>query len=175
MSEQFQRGIFALLCLLCVIAVATGAWLEIARTRRGDNLLAPRHFRLRLISAVVWILALLSLAGAVTIWWPPPHPTDNQRLQLYAVFTGAISLMTIGLLLGVADFWIVSRTRHKVEREQALRFSQQLHELAETETARLRAEQEKTGKVPKVRAYTPLDSARNGTGRSSADAADAPE
>lgn len=175
MSEQSQRGIFALLCVLGAIAIVTAAWLEIARARRDESLLSPRHFRLRLISAAVWIITLLALAGAVTIWWTPPHPTDNQKLQLYAVFTGAISLMTIGLLLGVVDFWMVSRTRRKVEREQALRFSDQLRDLAETETARLRSEQEKSGKTQKVRAYPAPDSFTNGTAKSTPDAGDAPE
>lgn len=164
MTADFGRGIFALLCVLCAIAIVTSAWLEMARMRRGDSLLAPRHFRLRLFSAFIWMVTLLSLAGAVTIWWTPPNPTDNQKLQLYAVFTGSVSLMSIGLLLLFVDMWMLSKARRKVEREQTLRFSEQLRELAEVEGARLRAQQsQQSSKNKKVRAYGP----QNGTANAS--------
>ena len=170
MNAEIQRGLFALLCILCVIVIGGGAWLEIARTRRGDSLLAPRHYRLRLFSAVIWIITLASLAGAVTIWWPPPNPTDNQRLQLYAVFTGATSLMCLGFVLLFVDLWMLSSARRKVERDHAIRFSEQLRELADKETARVRSQQAQQPK--KVRAYAPNESSENASRNGSLDSSE---
>jgi hypothetical protein len=162
MTADFTRGIFALLCLLCVIAITTGAWLEMARTQRGDSLLAPRHFRLRLFSAVIWIIALLSLAGTVTIWWPEANATYNQKLQFLAVMNGVLCLIGLGLLLLGVDMWMLSRARRKVEREQAIRFSEQLRELAEKETTRLRdGQSQPTRQSKKVRVYAPKGSPGN--------------
>jgi hypothetical protein len=61
-----------------------------------------------------------------------------------------------------------------------VRFSQQLHELAATEMARLSAEQDqklgaKSEKPPKVRAYSPADAPRNGTGKALTDSIDSSE
>lgn len=160
MTDQVQRGGFALLCVLCAIAITTGGWIEMARVRRGESLLSPRHFRLRLLSACIWIIASLSLAGAVTIWWPVAHATDNQKLQFLAVIRGVVCLTSLALLLLGADMWMLAGARRKVEREQTMRFSEQLRDLAEKETARLRAEQ--TVESKKVRAYPPDNSFENG-------------
>ena len=170
MSDQLQRGIFAMLCLVGAIVIATGAWLEIARMRRGDSLLAARHFRLRLISACIWMLTLASLAGAVTVWWPQANATHNQRLEFVAVINGVVCLLGLALLLLGIDMWMLSAARRKVEREQAIRFSEQLHDLAVTETARVRAEQTQKpsvqgARLPKVRAYPAADASKNGSGK----------
>ena len=180
MTVDYQRGIFALLCFIGAIVIATGAWLEIARMRRGDSLLAPRHFRLRLISALLWLLTLVSLAGAVTIWWPPADATYNQRLEFVAVINGVVCLLGLALLLLGVDMWMLSGARRKIEHEQTIRFSRQLHELAESETARLRAgqaqgQETRSGKSPKVRAYSPGDASRNGTGNALSDSVDSSE
>jgi hypothetical protein len=160
MTDEVQRGGFALLCVLCAIAITTGGWIEMARVRRGESLLAPRHFRVRLLSAAIWVFALLSLAGAVTIWWPKVNATFNQRLQSFAILNGAFCLIVVALLLLVVDMWMLASARRKVEREQTLRFSEQLRDLAEKETVRLRAEQ--TVESKKVRVYAPDNGIENG-------------
>lgn len=168
--QDYVRGIFALLCLLCAITILTSAWLEMVRIRRGESLLKPRHFRLRLLSAVIWTLILLSVAGGVTVWWPATNATKNQQVQFVALMNGALWLIMIGLLLLMIDMWMLSSARRRVEREQTIRFADELRELAEKETLRLRSEQ--TGKSTKVRAYAP----QNGTGNAqlAADKAEQP-
>jgi cytochrome c-type biogenesis protein CcmH/NrfF len=175
MSAEFQRGIFALLCVLGVITVVVGIWLETARARRGESLLSPRHFRLRLISALIWIIILFSVAGLATIWFPGPPATKEQVLRSASVLSGVLWLITIALILLAGDMWLLARARRRVELQQSIQFSQQFRDLAETETARLRSEQEKSGKMQKVRAYPAPDSLTNGTGKSSPDASDVPE
>jgi hypothetical protein len=123
------------------LAIATGAFLEIARVRRGDSLLAPWHFRLRLISAAIWFIILLSLAGAVTMLWPAPNATYNQKLQFVSVINGVALLIALALLLLGGDFWSLMRARRRIEQTQARRFSEELRHLADVESARLQAEQ----------------------------------
>ena len=166
MTADLGRNLFGLLCLLCAVVIVTGAWLEIARTRQGNSLLAPRHFRLRLFSALVWMINVLSLAGAVTIWWPLAHASDNQKLQFVSVVKGVVGLTLVGLLLLGVDMWMLASARHKVEREHAVRFAEELRELAEKETMRLRGEQAQNAKIStqtdkKVRAYAPPNDSEN--------------
>ncbi len=166
MPTDFARGLFALLCLLCVVAIITGAWLELARTRRGDSLLAPRHFRLRLFSALIWIISLLSLAGALTRWWPEANATINQKWQFVAIINGVFCLVLFGLALLGLDMWMLITARRKVEREHSIRFSEQLRDLAEQETARLRGahaseEAPLSSSSKKVRAYAPKEGSEN--------------
>jgi len=156
MTPDLPRLAFALLCVLGTLAIATGAFLEIARARRGDSLLAPWHLRLRLMSALVWVIVLLSLAGAVTLLWPTPNASINQKLQFLSVINGVALLLLLALALLGGDFWILWRTRRRVERAQAVRFARELHSLAETETERARAAQsvqnngaQRNGKAPR--------------------------
>ena len=138
MPIDLPRLIFALLCALCALAIATGAFLEIARARRGDNVLAPWHFRLRLMSAAIWFIILLSLAGSVTMLWPAANATYNQKLQFVSVINGVALLIALALLLLGGDFWMLMRTRRRIEHTQARRFSDELRHLADVESARLR-------------------------------------
>lgn len=163
MTAEVQRGLFALLCALGAIGILLGAWLELARARRGESLLAPWHLRLRLFSALLWVLILFSIAFAVTILWPPANATDNQKLQFLSVINGAVLLLLLAIVLLGGDMLMLARTRRRVEKTQALRFSQQLHELAEVETARARAEQERVARAE----FRPIENdtekaARNG-------------
>src|SRR5688500_9447602 len=134
MPIELPRLIFALLCTLCALAIATGAFLEIARARRGDSLLAPWHFRLRLISAAIWIIILFSIDALVTVLWPGPNPTKEQALRAAPVLVGVLWLIVISLVLLVGDMYFLMRTRRRVEREQAVRFSSELHDLANVES-----------------------------------------
>lgn len=162
MTADLARGIFGLLCLLCAIVIITGAWLEMTRVRQGNSLLAPRHYRLRLFSALIWIVNVLSLAGAVTVWWPETNATRNEKWQFISVMNGVFCLTLLGVLFLGIDMWMLSSARRKVEREQALLFSEQLRDLAQKETMRLRGEQAQNPQTSKkVRAYPPQNSSEN--------------
>lgn len=141
MAPYLPRLIFAVLCVLSALAIVVVALLEIGRARRGESLLAPWHLRLRLITALIWIIALISLAIAVTTQWPPPYPTKNQQLQFVALVNGVVMLVALGLLLAGGDYWVFWRKRRRIEQAQTLRFAEELRAMAESETARLRAEQ----------------------------------
>ncbi len=140
MAPHLPRVIFATLCVLGALAIVIVALLEIVRARRGESLLAPWHLRLRLISGLIWIIALISLAMAVTVQWPPPYATDNQKLQFLALVNGVIMLMALGLLLAGGDYWVFWRKRQRIETAQTIRFAEELRAMAESESARLRAE-----------------------------------
>lgn len=176
MSESTTRYGFALLCALGMVAILFGTVLEIARFRRharqaarlvssnaiasngiaGDSivgdaignasLISPRQFRLRLISAALWMLILGALFYAVTKLWPARHtstPTleeiDQARrfaMTLICAFMGMF--VAFGLL--VWDMMQLARER----QAQTARFHQGLAELARTEAARLETRQQNT-------------------------------
>ena len=141
MSPESARLLFATLCVLGTIAIVCVAFLEIARARRSESLLSPWHLRLRLITGLIWIIALLSLAIAVTVQWPRPFASTNQKLQFVALVNGVVLLMALGLLLFGGDYWVFWRKRKRIEQAQTVRFAEELRAMAESETARLRAEQ----------------------------------
>jgi polyferredoxin len=128
--------IFGLMCLVALIAVATGAALEIARRRRGESIIGPSQFRLRMFSAIVWILALGSLSAATLLLWPSPG--DNQMARRFlTMVSGAILLLLIGLLLLVYDVWLINQGRKAQEKY----FDQQLNLLAQLEIERAKQRQ----------------------------------
>ena len=75
MNDATARAIFSILCLLAALAVATGGVLEVLRQQRGESLLRPGQFGLRLFSVLVWIILLGSLSYAVAFLWP--HDKDS--------------------------------------------------------------------------------------------------
>ena len=121
MSTDTARSTFAILCVLGIIALGTGALLEVARKRRGDSLLGARHFNLRMMSALIWLIVLASLFYAVTMLWPQPN--DKEQAQRFlSVISGAFLLLAIALGLLVYDVWAVVRAGQQSES----RFNQQL-------------------------------------------------
>jgi Na+/proline symporter len=141
MPADPYRLAFAALCILCALAILTGAFMEIARARRGESLLAPWHFRLRLISAVIWVIILFSVVSLVTVLWPGVDPTREKVLRAATVLGGVLWLVVVALLVLGGDMYFLMRARRRAEHAQAIRFSQELHALADKESARLRAEQ----------------------------------
>jgi cbb3-type cytochrome oxidase subunit 3 len=123
--------IFSGLCLLAIIAVATGAALEIARTRRGESIISTNQFRLRMLSSLVWIATLGSLAYATLYLWPAPGDSVTAR-RFLSLVSGAILLFFIGLFLLAYDVWLVNRGR----RQQEKQFQQHLDALAQEEIER---------------------------------------
>ena len=124
---------FALLCLLGVIAIGTGAVLEINRMRRGEHLITPTQFGLRMLSAVVWIISLGSMSYALLYLWPELGNAE-QAQRFLSVVSGVLLLFVIGLVLLAYDFWRVSMRR----REQLARFDRQLDALAREEIEKRR-------------------------------------
>lgn len=142
MNPANFRLAFGLLCIAALLAVAIGALLEIARARRavlgGDatvetsTLVSRNQFRLRMLSAVVWMIVLASLAYATLMLWPAPGDSVTAR-RFVAVVSGALLLILIGLFLLAYDMWLVGRQRRLQEKQ----FERQLNDLAQSEIERL--------------------------------------
>lgn len=136
---------FAILCLAALIAVATGAVLEIGRARRAaaneeagaevGTLVSRNQFRLRMLSALVWMIVLGSLAYATLFLWPSPGDAVTAR-RFVSVISGAVLLIFIGLFLLFYDMWLVARQRRLQEKH----FEHQLNAMAQAEIERLAAQ-----------------------------------
>jgi Na+/proline symporter len=96
---------------------------------------------LRLISAVIWVIILFSVVSLVTVLWPGVDPTREKVLRAATVLGGVLWLVVVALLVLGGDMYFLMRARRRAEHAQAIRFSQELHALADKESARLRAEQ----------------------------------
>jgi len=113
MSDATGRMIFAMLCLLAMIAITGGGVLEILRFKRGESMLRPGQLGLRLFSALVWLILLGSLAYGVMLLWP----TDAASARKFAaVISGALFLLFIAIFLLAYDVWQVGRQRRLQER-----------------------------------------------------------
>jgi hypothetical protein len=104
--------IFAVLCLLALLAVVCGALFEIGRVRRegesGNVVIGRGQFGWRMASALVWCVALGLLAYASSWGWP------RQKLALgldartwLQVLAVAMMLIFVGLMLLAHDLWRV--------------------------------------------------------------------
>lgn len=134
MSDTTARAIFSGLCLVAMLAIAVGGVLEILRQMRGESLLRPSQFLLRIFSALVWIILLGALSFAVAFLWP--HDRASARPFLTMV-SGALVLFVIALFLLAYDVWQTQRQRRISER----RFDHQLEDLAREEIAKIREAQ----------------------------------
>lgn len=188
MSDARARFGFALLCALLMVAIGMGAVWEIVRFRRSarntalagssggtdstsgpgsiaaGSLVSTRQLRLRLISAVLWMAVLGTLAYAVTALWPLEGRTLQGRAQAsrfaWVVIT-ALGLMLAAFALLVYDVIQVARER----RLQTARLHQSLADLARAEAERLREAQESQHEAQ----HQPPDGEANGPKASRAD------
>jgi hypothetical protein len=135
MADPVAKNIFAIVCLLGVVAVATVAALEVNRMRRGESLITPRQFRLRMISAVIWMVLLGSTAYAMLFLWPAPGDLVAGR-HFLRVMLGVILLLLIALLLFIVDLMQLRRERRLYE----MQFSEQLASLAQAEIERAQSQ-----------------------------------
>ena len=134
-----SRGqlVFGIICVLALIAIVCGALFEIGRVRRengsGNIVISQTQFRLRLLSALIWFVALSSLAYCATIGLPVRENGVIVRgllpRQWAAMTGGALMLVVIAVLLLAYDVWLV-RARSRV---QEAFFEQQLEQLAQRE------------------------------------------
>jgi amino acid permease len=131
MSDSTARAIFSGLCLAAMLAIAVGGVLEILRQTRGESVLRPGQFRLRIFSSLVWIILLGALAFAVAFLWP--HDKESAR-KFVTMVSGAMTLFVIALFLLAYDVWQTNRQRQITER----RFDHQLEDLAREEIAKIK-------------------------------------
>lgn len=126
---------FAVICLIGVVAVATGAVLEIQRAARGHSVLTANQHRLRLLSAVIWMISLGSLSYAVLFLWPQRGDLVQEK-RFLSVTSGVVLLFFIGLFLLGYDVLQLGRARRR--QEQA--FQAKLETLSQGELERVTAE-----------------------------------
>ena len=143
MAAGTAKTVFVMSCLLCMIAIAIGAGLEVWRQKRGESLLRPSQFRLRIFSAVIWMIALGSLAYAVAFLWPNPAldlmARRAQAEKFLSLISGAMMLLLIGVVLLGYDMWQLARERRLKEAQ----FNLQLLDMAREEI-----EKAKSGSAP---------------------------
>ena len=134
MSSAAAKTIFVVSCILCLLAIGTGGVLEIVRQIRGESLLRPVQFRLRVFSALVWIIALGSLAYAVAFLWPQKGDVAQAR-KFLSLISGALSLIFIAIILLGYDMLLLLRERSIKEAQ----FQKHLAALAHDEIEKARA------------------------------------
>ena len=139
MGKLPANWIFALSCLICMLAIAAGAIIEIARQRRGDSLLRPGLFRLRILSALIWIIALAALSYATGFLWPAKDATGKVDVasirKFSSMLSGAMMLIFIAIALLAYDVLQVARER----RVREAQFNRQLDDMAREELAKVQA------------------------------------
>jgi len=133
------KNIFALLCLLGIIAIVVAVVLEIRRVRRGESVITIGQFRLRLLSALVWMILLGSTSYAILVLWPQPG-NQLQAQRFVSVVSGVVLLLIIGLLLMAYDLWQFSVQRRIREAE----FNRELAKMAQTEIQRVQEKHDNT-------------------------------
>ncbi len=136
MSTPAAKTAFAVLCILGIIAIGIGMLLELNRKRRGDSVISPRQLRLRLMSAIIWLIVLGSLFYAVIFLWPQRGDQEQAR-RFLSVLSGSLLLIVLAIGLLFYDFWQVLREGQRHEAQ----FEQQLTAFAKAEIARSQAGQ----------------------------------
>ncbi len=129
--------VFGIVCLLALVAIICGALYEIGRVRResrsGNIVISQAQFRLRLLSAAIWFIALATLAYCSTLGLPVRENGVVVRglwpKQWAALTGGSLLLIVIALILLAYDVWRVSAR----SRAQETFFEKQLEELAQRE------------------------------------------
>lgn len=130
--ENLVRLIFIALCVMGVFLIGVSALFEFGRAQRGESLLSPRHFRWRMISAVLWILVLGSFAFATLFLWPRGPGDILMGKRFGAVIAGATLLLIIACATNLYDvvMTLQERGKHQVE------FLRDLESLAREEAER---------------------------------------
>jgi hypothetical protein len=134
MNDSTPRFIFAALCLLGLITIWCGAVFE-ARRQQKSPTISKRHFRWRMVSALLWTLILGSLAYATLFTWPVPKDYDSVR-RFGAILAGSLMLMMVAFMVIIFDFYLTAQTR----RIQTARMQQDLGEIARVEIERAQRE-----------------------------------
>lgn len=139
MDAQISRFVFAALCGVFFCAIAGVATWEWNRFQSGQSALSPRHFRWRMLSALVWLFVLGSFVYAMLALWPQNltqhSPAQTIMAKRFAfVLLGSTVLMLLGFVFMAVDvFWTV-----QVGRRSALRRTQQSQDTLQRELERAR-------------------------------------
>jgi hypothetical protein len=143
-----SRWAFALLCALGIVAILCGIALEISRFRRGSGLISPRQFRIRMVSAVLWLIIVGANLYAVTALWPEGTASGLSQEEAKAqarlfllVVGGAFSLVIVALGLFAWDLVSISKERHIHEAK----FLNEIAEAARAEALKRDAINKQTG------------------------------
>lgn len=129
------RFLFAALCFLGLTAILSGAAWEWRRQKRGATISA-RHFRWRMVSALLWTLILGSLGWATLFSWPASRQDVVTAQRFGAVLAGAMMLMMVAFVLMIFDFYLTAKTR----QIQTARMQHDLGEIARREIERAQSE-----------------------------------
>ena len=136
MPAQTIRLLFGALCVAAMFAIGGGLLFEWGRMRRGDSVLSARQSRWRIISGLLWILILGSLAFATLFLWPSgPQDVVNGR-RFGAVVMGAMLLLVIAMIMTGFDVFLTL----KGAQLQRQKFERDAGNLARAEIERIRAE-----------------------------------
>jgi len=135
MNDDKTRFVFAAFCLLGWVAVWCGALFEIGRQKRGATI-SKRHFRWRMISALLWSLILGMLAFATLRFWPSGRADTVNAQRFVALASSAIALLLPAFALLFFDFYLTAQTR----RLQTAHMKQDLGEIARREIERAQAD-----------------------------------
>jgi membrane-bound ClpP family serine protease len=144
MNDSTPRVVFAVLCLVGLVAILCGALFEFGRQKRSPTI-SSRHFRWRMVSALVWTVILGCLGYATLFLWPVTSPgvapTAVAIKRFATVLIASMSLMLVAFVLMLFDFYLTSQTR----RAQNARMQLEMAEIAriEIERAQQRAEQKR--------------------------------
>jgi len=135
------RLAFAGLCALGILAIAYGAALELTRQKRGNTLVSTSQYRIRLVSAAIWLTILSANFYAVTALWPVARylpggrltPASKAEATLFIqVIGGSFSLVFVAFFLFILDLRQTRREREALERKRQSDFA----ELTRTNLAR---------------------------------------
>lgn len=123
------RFIFACLCWLGMLVIASGAAVEIREKWKG-NALSNLHFWVRMASALCWLAALGLMSFAVFMKWP--HAGDEATKHIFANFllTG-LCFLVLAFLISFVDFLLFWRMRNAHRRQLASQMDQWIHQQIE--------------------------------------------
>lgn len=144
MNSDFIRLVFSAICAAGIVAIAVAAVFERGRLKRGVSALSARHFRWRMVSALLWILILASLGTATLFFWPPANLTPAQLspAQLVSVrrFTGLVSgamvLLMLAIVIMTFDFYFTLLAQKRATLEFSRDRAQKAREEIERATKR---------------------------------------
>ncbi len=128
------RFLFAAFCFLGLTAILSAAAWEWRRQKR-DATISARHFRWRMISALLWTLILGSLGWAMLFSWPTRGDIVTAQ-RFGAILAGAMLLMMVAFVVMIFDFYLTAKTR----QIQSARIQHDLGEIARQELERAQAE-----------------------------------
>jgi MFS family permease len=128
MSRLFFIGI----CVFGVIAISITALSEFQRLKTGDAVLSRRQSRWRIISSVLWIIILSSLAYATAYLWPDEGTPREVQLRFMRIVVGAIALMVPAIILLALDL----RFTMLAQKLSRMKFEAGLEEITRQEIAK---------------------------------------